>query len=139
MLLHPTIEKLHQMKLLGMAHGLEQQLENQEYQELTFEERLGLLVDVESTYRNDRRTKTRLRQAKLRQTAMVEDVDFRHKRGLDKSKYLSLVTCEWIRQKENCTFTGPTGCGKTYLSCALGDKACREGYPDFDGRNHLDL
>jgi len=127
MMLHPTCEKLRELGLLGMLKGLEEQLALPEFDDLTFEERLGLLVDREATMRDDRRTKTRLRQAKLRQEALVENVDYRHKRGLDKSAFLALTTCEWIRRKENCTITGPTGCGKTFLACALGNKACREG------------
>ena len=127
MLTHPTLEKMRHMKLLGMAHGFEEQMGNEEYQSLTFEERLGLLIDLEETHRDNRKTKTRLRQARLKQSALVEDVDYKHPRGLDKSLYLQLATCDWIRRKENCAFTGPTGCGKTYLSCSLGNKACREG------------
>ena len=127
MMLHPTCDKLRELGFFGMLKGLEEQLSVPDYQDLTFEERLGLLIDREATVRDDRRTKTRLRQAKLRQDALVENIDYRHKRGLDKSAFLALTNCEWIQRHENCIITGPTGCGKTFLACALGNKACREG------------
>lgn len=95
---------------------------------LEFEERLGLLADRELTDRENRRLAARLRKAKLRQTATLEDIDFRHPRGLDKSLILALAGCQWIKEHRNCLITGPTGAGKSYLACALGHKACREGY-----------
>jgi len=95
---------------------------------LSFDERFGLLVDCEYTERENRRLKTRLKRARLRQAATVEDIDYRHPRGLDKSLMLSLASCDWVRQHHNVIITGPTGAGKSYLACALGNKACREGY-----------
>jgi DNA replication protein DnaC len=95
---------------------------------LSFEERLGLLVDRESTERENRRLTTRLRQAKLRQTACIEDIDYRHPRGLDKTLMTRLTTCQWVRDRHNVLITGPTGIGKTWLACALGHKVCREGW-----------
>jgi len=94
---------------------------------LTFDERFGFIVDREHTERHNRRLQTRLRKAKLRLNATLEDIDYRTPRGLDKRLMLSLATCDWIRQHHNVIFTGPTGTGKTYLACALGHKACREG------------
>jgi DNA replication protein DnaC len=94
---------------------------------LTFEERLGLLVDRELTERENRRLTTRLRQAKLRQTACIEDIDYRHPRRLDKSFMARLATCQWVRERHNVFITGPTGIGKTWLGCALGQQACRDG------------
>jgi DNA replication protein DnaC len=128
MLSYPTLEKLHAMKLTGMAHALEEQMQMPEITSLSFEERLGLLVDREMTQRENRRLTTRLRKAKLRQHAAVEDIDYRHPRGLDKALMTTLCSCDWIRKHHNVLITGPTGCGKTFLACALAHKACREGY-----------
>jgi len=128
MLPHPTIEKLHSMRLTGMLRALQDQLQMPECQGLSFEERLGLLIDREATERQNRRLATRLKQARLRQTAVLEDIDFRHPRGLDRALLLSLASCQWIKNHDNCAITGPTGVGKTYLACALANKACREGY-----------
>ncbi len=128
MLKTPTIEKLQTMKLNGMLKGLEEQNASPEYESLSFEERFGLLVDRESIERENRRLKTRLKQAKLRQTACFEDIDYRHPRGLDKSLMLSLGTCCWINEHQNIIITGATGIGKSWLACALAHKACLEGY-----------
>lgn len=128
MLPHPTIEKLHALRLYGMLHALQDQQIMPGCDTLTFEERLGLLVDRESTERENRRLAQRLGKARLRQTAILEDIDFRHPRGLDRALLLSLASCHWIKNRDNCAITGPTGVGKTYLACALANKACREGY-----------
>ena len=128
MLTPPTLDKLHALKLMGMYQALLEQTQMPEITELRFEERLGLLVDRELTARADRRLKTRLHKAKLRQTACIEDIDYRHPRGLDRSLMLSLATCQWIRDRHNVLITGPTGIGKTWLACALGHQACREGW-----------
>jgi DNA replication protein DnaC len=111
-----------------MARAFEDQQRLPEIDSLSFEERLGLLVEREMTERENRRMKTRLHQARLRQQAALEDVDFRHPRGLDKSLIAQLSSCLWIAQHHNILITGPTGCGKTFLACALAHKACREGY-----------
>jgi len=128
MLIHPTLDKLQTMKFTGMQRTLIEQMESPECQSLSFDERFGMLVDCEYTERENRRLRTRLKKAKLRQTAAVEDIDYRHPRGLDKPLMLSLATCQWIRQHHNCIITGPTGVGKSYLACAIGHKACRDGY-----------
>jgi DNA replication protein DnaC len=128
MLKHPTLDKLEALRLFGMAQGLREQLEMSECAALSFEERLGLLVDRETTARDNTRLVSRLKRAKLRLTATVEDIDFRSPRGLDKATVLSLADCRWIRAHHNCLITGPTGVGKSYLACALAHKACREGY-----------
>ena len=128
MLTHPTFEKLQALRLAGMARAFEDQQRLPEIGSLSFEERLGLLVDREMTDRENRRLKTRLRQARLRQPAALEDIDFRHPRGLDKSLIAQLSSCHWVDQHHNILITGPTGCGKTFLACALAHKACREGY-----------
>ena len=128
MLNQPTIDKLYELRLFGMARALEEQNGSSKYETLGFSDRLGLLVDRERAERDSTRLRLRLKQAKLRLTAAIEDVDFRHPRGLDKSLVLSLAGCQWIREQQNVIITGPTGVGKSYLACALAHKACREGY-----------
>jgi DNA replication protein DnaC len=127
MLRHPTLEKLQALNLIGMFRALQEQLQMPECAQLSFEERLGLLVDREVTERENRRLAMRLGKARLRQQAVIEDVDLRHPRGLDRSLLLSLASCQWVRDRQNCLVTGPTGVGKTFLACALAHKACREG------------
>jgi len=128
MLNHPTLDKLEALRFSGMVKALTEQMALPDIEELSFEERLGLLADREMTEREDRRLKTRLRQAKLKQSACVEDIDYRQPRGLDKSLMLDLSGCQWIKRHLNIMITGPTGVGKTWIACALAQKACREGY-----------
>lgn len=128
MLVHPTLDKLESLRLTGMAKAFKEQMEMTDISDITFEERLGLLVDREAVERETRRLKTRLKKAKLRHNACIEDVDFKHPRGLDKSLITRLADCEWIKKKQNLIITGPTGVGKSYLGCAFAQKACREGY-----------
>jgi DNA replication protein DnaC len=128
MLEHPTLDKLSALKLTGMVAALTEQRQQSEYATLSFEERLGLLVDRETLVRQNRQMAIRLKKAGLRQEACVEDIDFRHPRSLDRSVVLSLASCAWVKSHRNCLITGPTGTGKTYLACALAQKACREGY-----------
>lgn len=98
---------------------------------LSFEERLGIMVDREMNERENRRLATRLKKAKLRLQACMEDIDYGQPRGLDKSLMMSLASCVWIRDHRSVIITGPTGVGKTYLACALTHKACLEGHPAF--------
>jgi DNA replication protein DnaC len=128
MLHHPTLEKLQQLRLAGMHKALAEQTGQNEVADLTFEERLGLLADRELTERENRRLQTRLRQAKLKHNACVEDIDYRAPRGLDKALLLQLASCRWIREGLNLIVVGPTGVGKTWIACALAHKAAREGY-----------
>lgn len=128
MLIHPTLDKLRELKFTGMQKALIQQMDMPDRDTLGFDERFGMLVDAEYTDRENRRMTTRLKRAKLRQTATVEDIDYRNPRGLDKSLMRALAACDWVRQHQNVIVTGPTGTGKSYLACALGNKACREGY-----------
>lgn len=128
MLEHPTLEKMQSLRLTGMLKALQEQHNTRDIESLTFEERLGLLLDREMTERQSKRLQTRLRKAKLRHQATVEDIDYRHPRGLDKAQMLKLAECQWIKEHQNLIITGPTGIGKTWLACALAHKACREGY-----------
>jgi len=128
MLIHPTIANLRDLKLFGMVQALEAQLQVPEAIDLVFEDRLGLLADAELTARNNKRLQTRLKGAKLRQSACVEDVDLKVPRGLDKSLWNNLVSLKWLLVQQNIAITGKTGSGKSFLACALGQKACREGY-----------
>ena len=128
MLKHPTLDKLQTLKFTGMAAALADQMAMPDIDELSFEERLGLLVDREMTERENRRLTSRLRRARLRHNAVLEDIDYQNRRGLDKGLIQSLAACQWVREHLNVLVTGPTGVGKTWLACALAHKACREGY-----------
>ena len=129
MLRIPTLEKILELKFHGMARALEEQLQSNEYEELRFEERLGLLIDREKTERENRRLKTRLARAKIRQPqACLEDIDYSASRGLDKSLIRSLGSCQWIREHLNLLIDGPTGAGKTFIADAFANRACREGF-----------
>ena len=128
MLTHPTLEKLRALRLNGMLKALSEQQQMSDLGSLGFEERLGLLIDREMTDRDNRRLETRLKKAKLRHCCCMEDLDFKAARGLDKALTLSLATCTWIARGINVLICGPTGIGKSYLACALGHKACLEGY-----------
>ena len=134
MLTVPTLEKLRDLRLDGMVRGFEEQLSSAECNALTFEERLGLLVDRELTERNNRRLRTRLQRAKLRQQACMEDIDYHQTRGLDKSLMKSLAVCQWIRDHLNVLIAGSTGVGKSFIACALGHRACFEGFKVFYAR-----
>jgi len=131
MLTHPTLEKLHTLRLTGMAKAFEEQLASESTDALSTEERLGLMVDRELTERDGRRLKTRLRNAKLRHAACVEDIDYRHPRGLERSVMARLTTSQWIHEHLNLLLIGPTGIGKSWLACALAHKACRDGHSAF--------
>jgi DNA replication protein DnaC len=128
MLLTQTLDQLDSLGLFGMALGLREQLESSQYASLSFEERFGLLVDREAEARDSRRLALRLKAAKLRQEATVEDIDFRTPRGLDRSVIMSLAQAGWVAAKHNLLVTGPTGAGKTFLACALVHTAIRRGH-----------
>ena len=131
MLNEQTIEKLYAMKLNGMAEAFNEQLQQPDLSNLSFQERFALLVDQQWTWKEDRRMKRLLSQAKLKINACIEDIDFRAPRGLKKSMILQLAPCDWLRQAHNVIITGPTGVGKTYLACALANRACRMGFSAF--------
>jgi DNA replication protein DnaC len=128
MLTHPTIEKLQALHLAAMAHAFEQQRGSSQHATLSFEDRLGLLVEAEWTAREQRRLTQRLRNAKLRYPASLEDVDFTTPRGLTREAMLSLGTGAWIRERHNLLITGPTGIGKSWLASAFVESACRHGF-----------
>src|SRR5688572_23714279 len=128
MLTHPTIEKLQAMHLTAMAQAFDQQRGSSQHAELPFDDRFGLLVDTEWTAREQRRLAQRLRHAKLRYPACLEDVDFTTPRGLARDVVLSLGTGGWIRDHHNLLITGPTGIGKSWLASAFVQNACRHGF-----------
>ena len=128
MLHEQTYRQLAEMKMWGLAAAFQEYLDGDDGDQLSFADRFGLMVDREWTERQDRRLKRRLSLAKLREPACVEDIDYRHPRGLDRSKADRLVTCRWIEHHENLVITGPTGIGKTWLACAFAHQACRQGY-----------
>lgn len=128
MLTQPTIEKLNSMKLAAMAKAFADQMQCPDMTQLTFEERFGLIVDYQITDLENRRMQNRLRTAKLRLSASIEDLDFRQGRGMDRSTVMSLAGNQWVKSHHNILVTGPTGAGKSYLACALAQKACRDGH-----------
>ncbi|MEX2507742.1 MAG: IS21-like element helper ATPase IstB [Pseudohongiellaceae bacterium] len=128
MLTHQTLETLRSLRLTGMADALEQQhAQPNVHADLSFDERLALLADREQTWRDNNRMARLLKTAKLKIQAHPEDIDYRHPRGLIKSQFADLLSCHWIHQHHNVLITGPTGCGKTHLACALATQACRCG------------
>lgn len=122
------IEQLHALKLTGMAAALLHQREQPNIHALPFEQRLGMLVEREMIERDNRRLSRLLKTAKLRVPACVEDVDYRHPRGIDRAYFTELTHGHWIERKQNLCLTGSTGTGKTWLACASGNQACRQGY-----------
>jgi DNA replication protein DnaC len=126
MLTHPTYDRLVALGLNGMAKALEEQSRLPDIAALDFEERLALLVDREATERESRRLVTRLQFAGLRQTAVVEDIDLKTPRGLDRALFHKLAAGDWIARRHNLLIVGPTGVGKSWIACALGHKACRD-------------
>jgi DNA replication protein DnaC len=128
MLVQPTLQKLAVLGLNTMAAALREQLDNPgPYLELSFEDRLGLLVDREADWRQSRRLQTRLKAAKLRYPqAVIADIDFRAPRGLDRAGILSLAQAGWVERHQNLIVSGATGCGKSYLACALAHAAIHQ-------------
>lgn len=127
MLIEQTLQGLKKLRLNGMIHNLSQQIQQPEFQTLSFEERIGLMVDHEITERDNKRVKGLLKKARLRQPACIEDIDYRHPRGLERKQIAPLITCDFIYHHHNVFITGPTGCGKSWIACALGQQACRQG------------
>jgi DNA replication protein DnaC len=129
MLINQTLEKLHHLRLTGMADALTDQLEHPDrYGKLEFTTRLGLLVDREAQDRDNRRLTRNLKTAHLRTQACVEDIDFHQPRGLNRTHILALAQAGWVTQHQDVLISGATGCGKTYLACALAQAAIRRGH-----------
>ena len=129
MLSQPTLEKLHELKFMAMAEAWEEQQKDAETRGLDFDERFGLLVDVEWLHRKNRSLERKLREAKLRLSqATIEDIDYPAQRKLDKTVIRQLSTCVWIADHHNVVITGATGVGKTFIACALAHQACRKGF-----------
>ena len=129
MLQQQCLTQLRSLKLSGMTHALELQWSQpQTYDDLSFEERVGLMVNQELTARSNKRLLRLLKAARFKVDAHIEDIDYQHPRGLKQSQLASLLTNEWITKKQNLLLTGPTGCGKTYLACAMGRHACHHDY-----------
>ena len=128
MLTHPTLDMLRELGLHGMAKGFQDLEAQAEARALDHGDWLAILLDHEATLRRQKRFETRARAARLRHDAQIEDTDFRAERGLDRTLFLRLAGCDWIRQHRGLLLTGPAGVGKSWLACALGYKACREGF-----------
>jgi len=128
MLNNETFNKLYKLRLDGFKAALKEQISDGKYEQLPFMERLGLLVDREVELRETRKLQTRITKAKFRQSACIENLDFSIQRELDRSTILTLANCTFIKKGHNILITGPTGIGKSYVSCAIGNKACLNGY-----------
>jgi len=126
-----TLDKMHQMKMASLAEAFERQIRSPEFASLSFEERVGMMIDAESDAREQRKLTRRLQWARLRHQASLEDVNWQHARGLDRQVVLSLGRCGWIRDHQNLLITGLTGAGKSWLACAFAERACREGYSAY--------
>jgi DNA replication protein DnaC len=128
MLNQPTLDKLQTMKLHGMADAFRAQLETTQSSSLAFEERFAMLVDQQWLWKENRALARRLRSARLKEKGVVEDIDYQHPRGLDRKLIRTLATSDWVRRHQHILLLGPTGIGKTWLACALAQKACRDGF-----------
>jgi DNA replication protein DnaC len=127
-MLHQSIEKLRTLRLTGMARALEEQLAQAEVGRLSFDERLAMLIDREEIDRHNAALAQRLRLARLRQAVCLEDIDYRLPRGLDRGLMRSLAAGRWLAEHNNVLVLGPTGAGKSFVACALGNQAARDGY-----------
>jgi len=122
------LAQMGKLKLGGMQEAFREQISQPNHANLSFEDRLGLLLDREIITKDNKRINNLQRRARLRQVASIEEICFESKRGLEKSKVMSLAACDFIRHHHNLLITGSTGCGKTYLACAIGNQACRMGF-----------
>ena len=129
MLPEQTMEKLYAMKLNGLAEAYDEQRQQAHIAELSFDDRLAMLVERQWIWKENRALTTRLHYARLKQTACLEDIDFRHPRGLKRAVIDQLASCQWIRHHQNCLITGPTGVGKSFLGCALAPQSLSRAIP----------
>lgn len=134
MLTQATIDKMHAMKMTSLAEAFQRVIHSAEFAQLSFEERVGMMIDAEHDAREQRKLTRRLRWARLRHQASLEDVDWQAPRGLDRQVVLSLGRCLWLREHQNLLITGPTGVGKSWLACAFAERACRSGHSAFYAR-----
>ncbi|HBP5921413.1 IS21-like element helper ATPase IstB [Pseudomonas aeruginosa] len=124
-----TPQRLIELGLHGMALAYERQLNQPQLQQEAFDVRLGLMLDAEHSSRETRRVERLVKAARLRESqAVLEDIDFKASRGLDRSTVMNLAECEWLHRRQNLILTGATGTGKTWLACAFGNQACRQGF-----------
>ena len=128
MLTHPLFDQLKTLRCQGMLEAFQEQLRTPDINRLSFDERFALLIEQECLARENRKLTNRLRQAKLKEQACLEDIDYSQERQLSKMVITRLAQCTWISRKENLMITGSTGTGKTYLACAFAHQACRQGY-----------
>lgn len=128
MLNQATVDKMQTMKMAAMAEAFHKQLESGQWADLSFEERIGMLIDTEWTSREQKKLSRRLKTARLRYQASIEDIDYKAPRGLDRQVVLALSSCGWIQEHHNLIVTGTTGTGKSYLACAFAERACRSGF-----------
>lgn len=128
MLTRPLLDKLTDLGLAGIRAGLEEQLASTQYAPLTFEDRLGLLVEREFTFRQNNRLARLVKSAHFHQDATIEDLDLSASRGIERRLVLELAAADWVHRGLNTIVLGPTGAGKTFLACAVGQAACRHGY-----------
>jgi DNA replication protein DnaC len=131
-----TLEKLYALRLHGTAHALEEQMKQPNMADLSFEERLGMLVDAQWLWKENRALALRIKNANLKHRASIENINYRHARRLERSQLRGLASCQWVEQHQNVLITGPTGIGKSYICCALLEKACREGYTVYYAQAH---
>lgn len=128
MLTHPLFEQLKELRCHGMIEALQEQMQQADIHQLSFDERFSLLIERECITRENRKLTTRIRQARLKANACIEDIDYTVSRGLSRSVIKQLADCSWLGRKQNLLITGPTGTGKTWLACALANQACRRGF-----------
>ena len=126
MLKHPTLDQLHTLGLYGMAKAFADLAAADQAKDIAHADWLALLLDMEASWRRDKRLTARLRAAKLRQQASIEDIDYRAARGLDRALFQKLSEGDWIDAHDNLALVGPSGVGKSWLACAIGQKACRD-------------
>ena len=132
MFINQTLEKLHEMRLTGMAEAVEELLQNPDTSQLSFEEQLAWLVDRHWMWRENRSLARRLKNARFKdRQASIEAIDFRQPRGLDRSQVRSLTTCDWVCRHQNLIIIGPCGVGKSFLACAFAHQAIRQRYTAF--------